>query len=176
MGVWGKTKGGPAFRAFAAESDEWPAPVSDAYVRPRKERGASAGDPFHGGNRIGRAGMDLKYLLTSSLTLDATVNPDFGQVEVDPAVVNLSAFETSFPERRPFFVASSGIFSYGGFNCFFCSNTSSLSAFYTRRIGRSPPGVHGHLGGKYAMAGRLRHPRCRQVTARPRDHGGFSTP
>src|SRR5262245_52366638 len=82
----------------------------------------------------------MKYLLTSNVTLDATVNPDFGQVEVDPAVVNLSAFETFFPERRPFFVEGSGTFGFGGFSCFFCSNVSSMSLFYTRRIGRAPQG------------------------------------
>src|SRR5688500_19618315 len=83
----------------------------------------------------------MTYLLTSHVTLDATVNPDFGQVEVDPAVVNLSAFETFFPERRPFFVEGSGTFGFGGFNCFFCSNVSSLSLFYSRRIGRTPQGL-----------------------------------
>lgn len=99
-------------------------------------------DPFHaGGNETMRAGLDLKYLLSSNLTLDATINPDFGQVEVDPAVVNLTAFETFFPERRPFFVASSGVFGFGGFSCFFCSNVSSLSAFYSRRVGRAPTGA-----------------------------------
>ncbi|HEX2718552.1 MAG TPA: DUF5916 domain-containing protein [Gemmatimonadaceae bacterium] len=85
-----------------------------------------------------RVGGDLKALLGSNLTLDVTVNPDFGQVEADPAVVNLSAFETFFPEKRPFFVAGSGLFDFGGLNCFFCSNTSSLSLFYSRRIGRRP--------------------------------------
>lgn len=113
---------------------------------------APVGDPFHTGNQgVGRAGLDLKYLLTSSLTLDASINPDFGQVEVDPAVINLSAFETSFPEKRPFFVSSSGVFSFGGFSCYFCSNTSSLSAFYTRRIGRAPTGASlATSAGKYA--------------------------
>lgn len=104
-------------------------------------RGAP-GDPFNTGSvRSGAVGLDLKYLLTSNLTLDATINPDFGQVEVDPAVVNLSAFETFFSERRPFFVSGSGVFGYGGFNCFFCSNVSSLQAFYSRRIGRAPTGA-----------------------------------
>lgn len=99
-------------------------------------------DPFNGGNvQSARAGLDVKYNLSSNFTLDATFNPDFGQVEADPAVVNLTAFETSFPEKRPFFIASSGVFGFGGFNCFFCSNVSSLSAFYTRRIGRSPQGA-----------------------------------
>jgi hypothetical protein len=99
-------------------------------------------DPFNGGNvQSARVGLDLKYNLSSNFTLDATFNPDFGQVEADPAVVNLTAFETSFPEKRPFFIASSGVFGFGGFNCFFCSNVSSLSAFYSRRIGRSPQGA-----------------------------------
>jgi hypothetical protein len=103
---------------------------------------APAGDPFRSGSdKSIRAGLDLKYLLTPNLTLDATFNPDFGQVEVDPAVVNLSAFETFFQERRPFFVSGSGIFSYGGFNCYFCSNVSSLQAFYSRRVGRAPTGA-----------------------------------
>ena len=83
------------------------------------------GDPFNGGNvQSARAGLDLKYNLSSNVTLDATFNPDFGQVEADPAVVNLTAFETSFPEKRPFFIASSGVFGFGGFNCYFCSNVS----------------------------------------------------
>jgi hypothetical protein len=108
-----------------------------SYVKP-----AVTGDPFHTGHAYDvRAGVDLKYLLTSNLTLDATINPDFGQVEVDPAVVNLSAFETFFPEKRPFFVANSGAFDFGGFSCFFCSNTSSLPTFYSRRIGRAPQGL-----------------------------------
>ena len=97
------------------------------------------GDPFRSKREMGqRIGGDLKYNITSNFTLDATVNPDFGQVEVDPAVVNLSAFETTFQEKRPFFVANSGAFSFGGLNCFFCSNVSSLNVFYSRRIGRAP--------------------------------------
>jgi hypothetical protein len=103
---------------------------------------APAGDPYHFGTKgKARAGLDLRYLLTPNLTLDATFNPDFGQVEVDPAVVNLSVFEQQFPERRPFFLSGSGVFSFGGINCYFCSNVSSLSAFYSRRIGRSPSGA-----------------------------------
>lgn len=99
------------------------------------------GDPFHSGTQSkARVGVDLKYLLTPNLTLDATINPDFGQVEVDPAVVNLSAYENFFSERRPFFVSGSGVFGYGGFNCYFCSNVSSMQAFYSRRVGRAPTG------------------------------------
>ena len=99
-------------------------------------------DPFYRQRKAdARFGADLKYLLTSNLTLDATINPDFGQVEVDPAVVNLSAFETFFQEKRPFFVEGSGTFGFGGFSCYFCSNVSSVSLFYSRRIGRRPQGV-----------------------------------
>lgn len=99
----------------------------------------------------GRVGADARVLLTSNLTLNATVNPDFGQVEVDPAVVNLSAFETFFEEKRPFFVEGAGYFGFGGLNCFFCSNVSSLSMFYTRRIGRSPQATgHPDLDSLYA--------------------------
>src|SRR5262245_9075820 len=59
-------------------------------------------DPFNDGARaFASMGLDAKYGVSSNLTLDATVNPDFGQVEVDPAVINLSAFETFFPEKRP---------------------------------------------------------------------------
>jgi len=104
------------------------------YVRP-----ADPTNPFTKSNdKDYRVGGDLKYRLTSNLTLNATLNPDFGQVEVDPAVVNLSAFETFFPERRPFFIENANAFSFGNFSCFFCSNVSSLTMFYTRRIGRSP--------------------------------------
>lgn len=103
---------------------------------------ADAGDPFADPHVLdSRFGADLRYLLTSNLTLSATVNPDFGQVEVDPAVVNLSAFETSFPEKRPFFVEGAGLLRFGGLNCFFCSNVSSLNLYYSRRIGRLPQGA-----------------------------------
>ncbi|MEO8576667.1 MAG: DUF5916 domain-containing protein, partial [Gemmatimonadales bacterium] len=106
--------------------------------RAKMER-VSSNDPFHSNRETNfRAGGDVKLNVTSNLTLDATVNPDFGQVEVDPAVVNLSVFETTFGEKRPFFVSNSQYFSTGGFSCFFCNNVSSLSLIYTRRIGRSP--------------------------------------
>jgi hypothetical protein len=81
-------------------------------------------------------GADLKYGLTSNLTLDATVNPDFGQVEADPSVLNLSAFETLFQERRPFFVEGTGIFRYD-VNCS-AVNCSGENLFYSRRVGRRP--------------------------------------
>jgi hypothetical protein len=100
------------------------------------------GHPFNDGARAFAAGgVDLKWGLTSNLTLNGTVNPDFGQVEVDPAVVNLTAFETFFEERRPFFLEGSqifGNFGSGGSNSFWGFNTSDPSIFYSRRIGRAP--------------------------------------
>lgn len=81
-------------------------------------------------------GADLKYALASNLTLNATINPDFGQVEADPAVLNLSAFETQFEERRPFFVEGRGLFSRD-INCS-AVNCNGEGLFYSRRIGRSP--------------------------------------
>jgi len=96
-------------------------------------------DPFFDPHALdGRVGGDATLRVTSNLTLNATMNPDFGQVEVDPAVVNLSAFETFFDEKRPFFVEGAGYFGLGGLSCFFCSNVSSLSMLATRRIGRAP--------------------------------------
>jgi len=83
-------------------------------------------------------GGDVKLGLTPNITLDATVNPDFGQVEADPAVVNLTAFETFFAERRPFFVEGTGLYQFQ-LNCYIvvdCSTNEGL--FYSRRIGRSP--------------------------------------
>jgi len=86
-------------------------------------------------------GLDVKYALTSTLTLTGTINPDFGQVEVDPAVVNLSQFETFYPEKRPFFTEGLNIFAFGDspaqshFNFIFTPRM-----FYSRRIGRSPQG------------------------------------
>ncbi len=88
-------------------------------------------------------GADLKYRVASNLTLDATVNPDFGQVEADPAVLNLSGFETFFPEQRPFFVAGRGVFQFN-VNCNNV-NCSSEGLFYSRRIGRAP-----ELAGTYS--------------------------
>src|SRR5690606_31412048 len=67
------------------------------------------------------AGVDLKYQVAPGLTLTGTINPDFGQVEADPAVVNLGAFETFFSEQRPFFVEGSGNFAF-------------RNLFYSRRI------------------------------------------
>ena len=77
-------------------------------------------------------GVDLRYRAASNLTLNATFNPDFGQVEVDPAVVNLGVYETFFEEKRPFFLEGNEIFDFGA------GGTSGGQLFYTRRIGRAP--------------------------------------
>jgi hypothetical protein len=94
-------------------------------------------NPFYSENAWDfRAGGDIKYGITSDITLTATINPDFGQVEADPAVINLTVFEQFFEERRPFFLEGVDIFNFGG--------TTSVNTFrthqnfYSRRIGRQP--------------------------------------
>jgi hypothetical protein len=95
-----------------------------------------AGNPLvNASSPSGAVGLDLKYALTPGLTLTTTVNPDFGQVEADPAVVNLSAFETFFAERRPFFVEGSGTFRFDS-DCM----DGPCQLFYSRRVGRAPQG------------------------------------
>jgi hypothetical protein len=97
------------------------------YVDPR-------GNPFRTDHEYGtRFGADVKYRVTSNLTLDATVNPDFGQVELDPAVVNLTQFETVFEERRPFFVEGRDIFNFNSGSNGVIPSGGSL--FYSRRVG-----------------------------------------
>jgi hypothetical protein len=93
-----------------------------------------------------RFGTDLKYGITSNLTLDGTVNPDFGQVEADPSVLNLSAFETFFPEKRPFFLEGQGLFRFDTQ----CNDGVCSGLFYSRRIGREP-----QLSGNYDEAGNV---------------------
>jgi hypothetical protein len=103
----------------------------------------SMGDPFNSGSKyIPGTGADLKIGLGGNLTLDGTINPDFGQVEVDPAVVNLSDAETFFQEKRPFFIegATTFDFGHGGSNNFWSFNWWEPTLFYSRRIGRAPQG------------------------------------
>ncbi|PYO99393.1 MAG: hypothetical protein DMD60_01815 [Gemmatimonadetes bacterium] len=83
-------------------------------------------------------GGDMKYRVASNLTLDATFNPDFGQVEADPGVLNLTAFETFFREQRPFFVAGRGLFQFD-VNCTAVNDCNTGEGLvYSRRIGRAP--------------------------------------
>ena len=86
--------------------------------------------PGEGTEGAGALGLDAKLGLTSNFTLDATVNPDFGQVEADPSVVNLTAYETFYEEKRPFFLEGRKIFDFG------IEDDDQL--FYSRRIGQAP--------------------------------------
>ena len=95
------------------------------------------GNPFRDGDDFKvNGGLDAKIGITNDLTLDLTVNPDFGQVEADPAAIALDGFQIFFQEQRPFFVENKNIFDYR-----FANNSDNL--FYSRRIGRSPQGFVG---------------------------------
>ncbi len=109
-------------------------PYTVAQVSTRPDDGQNPFDksPDPGGS----IGADIKYALTPGLTMTATINPDFGQVEADPAVVNLTAFETFYAERRPFFVESSGNLRFD----LDCNDGACTGLFYSRRIGRQPHG------------------------------------
>ncbi|MDP1676874.1 MAG: DUF5916 domain-containing protein [Bacteroidota bacterium] len=102
------------------------------------------GNPFNNGSQYKQElGADIRYGLSSNLVLNGTINPDFGQVEVDPATVNLSDVESMFQEKRPFFVEGANIFTnygQGGGSNFWNFNFPYTTPFYSRRIGRSPIG------------------------------------
>tara|TARA_B100001123_G_scaffold139647_2_gene162270 strand:+ start:307 stop:3081 length:2775 start_codon:yes stop_codon:yes gene_type:complete len=110
------------------------------YLQPDIAPGVNFSNPYRSGSDYFReAGLDLKYRLASNVTLDATVNPDFGQVEVDPSVINLTAFETRYEERRPFFVEGGDLFQVGEGSTG-SSTGRAPQLFYSRRIGRPPSG------------------------------------
>ena len=95
------------------------------------------GDPFRdGSDYYTTGGADLRLGVGGNLSLDATINPDFGQVEVDPAIVNLSANETFFDEKRPFFLEGSSLFSFAQVNAHNLAGFPDV--FNSRRIGRTP--------------------------------------
>ena len=95
------------------------------------------GNPFATGkDHTYSAGLDGKISITNDLTLNMTVNPDFGQVEADPSQVNLSAFESFFPEKRPFFIEGRNIFNFRMTSG--DGDAGSTGMFYSRRIGRPP--------------------------------------
>ena len=106
-------------------------------------------NPFWKKNDVsGNLGIDLKLGIGSNFTLTGTINPDFGQVEADPADLNLSAYETFFDERRPFFLEGTDIFQFGktrGID----DNMGSSQLFYSRRIGRNPRGEIIETGTQY---------------------------
>ncbi|MCX6567827.1 MAG: DUF5916 domain-containing protein [Candidatus Aminicenantes bacterium] len=115
-----------------------PFAVSQAKFSPEEP-----GNPFRTGRELAAsAGFDLKGGLSSNLTLDLSVNPDFGQVEVDPAVINISDQETYYREKRPFFIEGSSIFNFGqgGPNIYRSFGWEDPDFFYSRRIGRTPQG------------------------------------
>jgi hypothetical protein len=95
------------------------------------------GNPYQDGTDLGyNVGLDGKVAITNDLTMNVTINPDFGQVEADPSVVNLSAFETFYTEKRPFFVEGTNIYNFrltGG-----DGGLAQDNLFYSRRIGRRP--------------------------------------
>jgi len=113
------------------------------YVTTQTERlDHPAGDPFNDGSRTrANAGGDLRTRL-GGLTLNATANPDFGHVEIDPATVNLTDIESFFEEKRPFFVDGAGTFAFGrqGAGDYWDSDWDDPLFFYSRRIGRAPQG------------------------------------
>ena len=101
------------------------------------------GNPYRDGNDAKiNGGLDAKIGITNDLTMDLTINPDFGQVEADPASIALDGFQIFFEERRPFFVENKNIFNYR-----FADNQDNL--FYSRRIGRSPQGGVNEASNEY---------------------------
>ena len=110
---------------------------------------AEPGNPFlESGKKYGfNAGLDAKIGVTNNMTMDLTINPDFGQVEADPSVVNLSAYETFYEEKRPFFIEGNNITNFdlgigdGGIG--------NDNLFYSRRIGRRPQGYPDISDGMY---------------------------
>jgi hypothetical protein len=116
----------------------WPFALTQAKFQP-----AVPSDPFRTGNDYGAsAGFDLMGGLSSNLTLNLSVNPDFGQVEVDPAVINVTDQETYYQEKRPFFIEGASIFDFGkgGPNVYRSIGWENPDIFYSRRIGRAPQG------------------------------------
>ena len=100
------------------------------YVSTKLENDAGNDNPYLPNHTITpNAGLDMKIGISSNFTLDATINPDFGQVEADPSELNLSAFETFFQEKRPFFLEGRDIFNF---------NMEGSQLFYSRRIGSNP--------------------------------------
>tara|TARA_R110002050_G_scaffold48356_3_gene112456 strand:+ start:4360 stop:7011 length:2652 start_codon:yes stop_codon:yes gene_type:complete len=100
-----------------------------------------AGNPFRDGtDHMFTGGLDAKIGITNDMTLDLTINPDFGQVEADPSAIALDGFQIFFQEQRPFFVENKNIFDYRVSRSEAGNTFGSDNVFYSRRIGRSPQG------------------------------------
>lgn len=108
-------------------------------------------NPFATGSDFGaNAGLDGKIGITNDLTLDFTINPDFGQVEADPGVLNIDGFRIFFPERRPFFIENRNIFDYQVTRADAGGNFTSDNLFYSRRIGGPPHRYPDHADDEFA--------------------------
>ena len=111
---------------------------------------SEAGNPFKDGNDSKfTVGLDAKVGITNDLTLDLTINPDFGQVEADPSAIALDGFQIFFQEQRPFFVENKNIFDYRVSNSEAGNTFGSDNVFYSRRIGRSPQGYPNTNSGEF---------------------------
>tara|TARA_R110002020_G_scaffold1998_2_gene9155 strand:+ start:17046 stop:19697 length:2652 start_codon:yes stop_codon:yes gene_type:complete len=122
-------------------------PYSVASLRTFEPEG---GNPFQDGNDSKLStGLDAKIGITNDLTLDLTINPDFGQVEADPSAIALDGFQIFFDEQRPFFVENKNIFDYGVSRSEAGNTFASDNLFYSRRIGRDPQGFPDILEGEY---------------------------
>ena len=104
---------------------------------------------------VGDVGADLKYSVTSGLTLDATYNTDFAQVEVDDQQINLDRFNLFFPEKRPFFLENSGAFSVGNQGPASGRNLGQTELFFSRRIGISDTGAPVPILGGARLSGKI---------------------
>jgi hypothetical protein len=150
LALWPKNESGLASRMAHLEGIEGILPGKHLellpYASARAEYVAPGqpGDPFNDGSRaFAGAGLDLKYGVGTNGALVGAINPDFGQVEVDPAVVNLTAFETFFEEKRPFFTEGAQVFSHfarSGASEYWSFFYPEPLLFYSRRIGRAPQG------------------------------------
>jgi hypothetical protein len=140
--VFSRTKGGLAsqfaevsgFAGLSSPRRLEITPYTLAKSTPQAVKGLDGATTDYGRASLGTVGADIKYGVTSNLTLDATINPDFGQVEADPANLNLTAFEQFYSERRPFFMEGAGLFRFD----INCNDGTCSGLFYSRRIGRSP--------------------------------------
>ncbi|HYZ90620.1 MAG TPA: DUF5916 domain-containing protein, partial [Myxococcales bacterium] len=137
-------------RPYLATRSTMTHPAPAAATAPLRVAPCSSWGMSENGVAAGCAGLDLRYSLASDLSLVGTINPDFGQVEADQRVLNVSTFETFFPEKRPFFTEGLDLFqsplriSFGG-----AYGGDAYQVFYSRRIGKPPPDwdetVHGTL-------------------------------
>lgn len=119
-------------------------------VAKQKSYEAVSGNPFRDGNDMElTAGLDAKIGVTNDLTLDLTINPDFGQVEADPSAIALDGYQIFFQERRPFFVENKNIFNYPVSDSEAGNTFGSDNVFYSRRIGRSPQGYPATAEGEF---------------------------